>query len=142
MLAGHLALLIAAVFTGAAIYINIAEQPARLRLPPEALLTQWQPSYKRGFAMQASLAIVGSVLAAYAFYASGDWRWLLGAIVLIANWPYTLLVILPTNNRLMAMDPARAGEDTRGLIRHWGALHAGRSALGGAATGIFLWALN
>jgi hypothetical protein len=141
MVAGLLALIAAAAFTGAAIYINVAEQPARLKLDDRALLVQWKPSYARGYAMQASLVIVATVLAAIAFWRTGDWRWVAGAIVIFANWPFTLFGIMPTNRRLKAIDPAAAGPASRAMIVAWGRLHAVRSTLGTAATLIFFWAL-
>lgn len=141
MLAGHLALVAAAVFTGAAIYINVAEQPARLGLDDRALLAEWKPSYKRGLVMQASLAVVGGILGIAAWFATSDWRWMLGAVVLLANWPYTLVGIMPTNRRIEAITPERAGPEARKLIEHWGSLHAVRGMLGAGSTLIFLWAL-
>ena len=140
MLVGQLAFMIAAVFTGAAIYINIAEQPARFQLDDRALLAEWKPAYKRGYIMQASLVVVGGILGLVAFLSTLDWRWLLGAVVLLANWPYTIYVIMPTNRRLMDTSSEDATAETRQMIRQWGILHAGRSALGLAGTLIFLWA--
>ena len=140
MLAGGLALTIAAVFTGAGVYINIAEQPARLQLDNRSLLAEWKLAYKRGYMMQASLAIVGGIFGLVAFLSTLDWRWLLGAVVLLANWPYTIFVIMPTNSRLMDTPPEAATAETRRMLERWGTLHAGRSALGLVATLIFLWA--
>jgi anthrone oxygenase-like protein len=141
MVSGLIALAVAALFTGAALYINVVEQPARLALDDRALLTQWRPAYKRGFAMQASLAIVGSVFGAAAWWQTGRLAFLVGALALLSNWPYTLFGIMPTNRALMATDPADAGTTSRALIRRWALLHAVRTALGSAATLIFLWAL-
>jgi hypothetical protein len=140
VLAGELALTIAAVFTGAAIYINIAEQPARLQLDNRSLLAEWKPAYKRGYMMQASLAVVGGLFGLVDYLSTLDWRWLLGAIVLLANWPYKIYVMMPTNRRLMDTAPEAATAQTRRTLERWGALHAGRSTLGLVATLIFLWA--
>jgi hypothetical protein len=140
MLAGQLALVTAALFTGAAVYVNVAEQPSRLGLDDRALLMEWKPAYKRGFAMQAPLAVIGFLLGALAAWQTGNWWWLLGGLALLANWPFTIFAILPTNNRLMAMEPAAPTPELRSLIIKWGQLHAVRSALGIAAVLMLLLA--
>lgn len=140
MLAGQLALVTAAVFAGAALYINLVEQPARLGLDDRALLGEWKPAYGRGTAMQAPLAVLGMALGLWAWWRAGHAGWGLGALLMIANWPVTFLAIMPTNRRLMATDPAAAGPESRALVERWGALHAVRTALGFAAVAAFLWA--
>jgi len=138
MLAGQFALITAALFTGAAVYVSAVEHPARMMLDDTSLLVQWKPAYERGALMQASLAIIGFLLGLLAWWQSGDWLWLLGALVLVANWPYTLVIIMPLNNRLKSIDDADADAPTRQLLATWAKLHAGRSALGVAATLLFL----
>jgi uncharacterized membrane protein len=137
---GLLALVIAAVFAGAAHYVWFAEHPARLQLADGPALQQWKPSYSRGAVMQASLALVGGACGLAAFFLERDWRLLAGVLFLLGNWPYTLIVILPVNRRLQAIEIAQAGGESRGLLTRWGRLHAIRDLLGILATVAFLWA--
>ena len=139
MMSGVLALTVAAIFTGAAVYVNVAEQPARLSLDDRALLAEWKRSYKRGAMMQASIALVGCVLGLIAWWQTSQTGFLVGAIAMVAPWPWTLLAIKPTNDALLATQSDQAGPQTRALIVKWGALHGVRTALGALATIAFLW---
>jgi hypothetical protein len=134
MTIGLLALTAAAIFTGAAIYVNFAEQPARLLLEDRALLAEWKHSYKRGAAMQAPLALVGFGLGLIAWWQLSLAGFLIGAIAMIAPWPWTIFGIKPTNDALLATDLEQAGPQSRALIVRWGGLHAVRTALGAIAT--------
>ena len=140
MTIGLLALIAAAIFTGAALYVSIVEQPARLLLDDRALLTEWKPSYKRGAAMQAPLALLGGLLGLIGWWQTSHPGFLIGAVAMIAPWPWTLIGIKPTNDALQATEPEKAGPPARALVVKWGALHAVRTALGALATLAFLWA--
>lgn len=139
MLAGQIALIVAAAFAGAAFYINFAEHPARMMLPAELAVRQWAPSYKRGFVMQASLAIVGGVSALIQWYQGGGILWPVGGLLLLANWPFTMLVIMPINRRLLGSEGMPQAQIIA-LLQQWNRLHAVRTGLGGAAVAVLLTA--
>lgn len=142
MLTGHLALVMAAAFAGAAFYINFAEHPARLKLDDKSLLKQWKPSYDAGYTMQASLAVVSGAFGLITAWMTKDLRWVVGAILVLANWPYTMLGIMPTNHKLKAVAENDAGPASRAMLETWGRLHSVRTVLGTAATAAYIWALN
>ena len=138
---GQLALIGAALFAGAAVFINVAEQPARLALDDRAMLLEWQKSYNSAAPMQAGLAMASALLGFIAAWQARDWRFAAGGIVILANWPYTLLVMKPINDKLHAIPAEQASADARAMVVSWGYLHAGRSALGIAAVLLLLWAV-
>lgn len=138
MIITSLALASAAAFTGAAAYVNWCEQPARLTLDDAPLLKEWKFSYAKGTEMQATLALVSGLLGLAAFFFEGSVMAAAGGVLMLTNWPYTLLAINPTNKRLGAM--ADAGADARPLIQRWGRLHAVRTLLGFAGLCAFLFA--
>ncbi len=139
MIITSLALATAAAFTGAAAYINWSEQPARLTLDDAALLKEWKFSYGKGLEMQASLAMISGLLGLAAFYFEHRLMAGVGGVLMLANWPYTMLAINPTNKQLGAM--ADGGAGSRVLIEKWGRLHAVRTLLGAAGMCAFWFAL-
>ncbi len=142
MIIGELALLTAGLFTGAALHIVVSEQPARLSLDDRAAIVSWQESYDRAKIMQGALAVIGFVLAALAYVLTTDARWLLGGLLLLANWPWTLIAMRAVNAELGAMEAGASPGSARPLVLRWGRLHAVRAGLGLASCLVFVWAMN
>ena len=138
MLLEIVATLAAGLFAGAAIYINLAEQPARKQIDTAAALTEWRPSYKRAAVVQPILAAVGFLGAVAAWLMGASVWWLVGGVLLVVVIPYTLIIVFPTNNKLL--DPAidKNPDLARRLLVRWGRLHTPRSIMSLAALLIFM----
>jgi uncharacterized membrane protein len=140
-LIGIAALILSAMFAGAALYINLAEHPARMALPAAQARAQWAPAYARGYVMQASLAMLSGVAGVVVW-----WRWgatapLVGGLLMLANWPWTLVAIMPVNRALLTISDNGNDEKIGALLARWNMLHAVRTALGLMATACFAWPL-
>ena len=132
----------AGLFPGAAIYINAVEHPARLSCGTELAVREFAPSYHRATLMQVPLAVTGCLTGSWSAWRFGDGWLAVAAILLIAVVPFTLVVILPTNKRLLdpGLDPH--GEKAGELLTRWGRLHAMRSVTSSAAFVLFLVRLS
>jgi uncharacterized membrane protein len=131
----------AGLFAGAAIYITFVEHPARLECGTELAATEFAPSYRRATLLQASLAAVGLAAALVAWWQGRGLVVLIGGLLLGGVIPFTLVVILPTNKRLLDPGLDRGSAEAAGLLARWGQLHAVRSALGTLAFGVLVWHL-
>jgi uncharacterized membrane protein len=127
------------LFAGAALYITVVEHPARMECGTALAVTEFDPSYRRATVMQASLAILGFLAAMVSFAFTSNYAWLLGGIGIVAVVPFTLIVILPTNKKLLDPSLNRNSEAARQLLVQWGRLHAVRTVLSLAAFVLFLW---
>jgi len=134
-----LALFATALFAGAALYINLVEHPARMRLPTAGAAAQWAPSYARATWMQAPLALLGCAAGFLAWLLADGWAWFAGAAAIGAVVPFTFFGIMPTNHRLLAPGRDLASAETLALLARWNRLHAVRTALSLAALALFVF---
>ncbi len=140
MIAGLIALTFAAAFAGAAIYVNWVEQPARLALDDEALLSEWGPSDSRAVALLLAFALAAAVGGFIAYFETQDVRYVFGALIAISSWPYAFVVMAPLNNQILALRGTDVGA-ARALVRQWGYIEVGFAAIGVLAVAMFLWIL-
>ncbi len=127
MMVESVALVCAGMFAGASVYINLVQHPAAMQLGTSTAVRFFGPMYARAAPVQASLASLGSLAAIWAWWSESGWLWLLGAIVLAFVIPFTLVVIKPTNDRLMEPTLDSTLKEAKGLLVRWSHLHAVRS---------------
>ena len=136
-----IATLCAGLFAGAAIYVTSVEHPARLECGTALAATEFVPSYRRGKLMQASLAAVGFVAAILSWALGAGVAVLVAGVMLGLVIPFTLVVILPVNTRLLDPKLDRGSSEAAHLLARWGRLHAVRSLLGVVAFAMLVWHL-
>jgi len=64
---------------------------------------------------------------------------MVGGVLLGSVIPFTLIVILPTNKRLLSATLDKRSIEAARLLTRWGKLHAVRSVLSGLALLLFLY---
>lgn len=136
-----LATLAGALFAGAALYINVAEHPARMDLETRMAALQWAPSYQRATWLQAPLALLSLACGIAVWLLGAGISWLIAALLVGAVVPFTFAVIMPTNNKLLVPGRDLSSPETRALLVHWGRLHAVRTILSIAGATVYLWSL-
>jgi uncharacterized membrane protein len=119
----------AGLFAGAAVYVTVAEHPARLECGQAIAIKEFGPSYRRAAVMQGGLAVVGLFASVVAWWQGDGVGWLVCGLLLGTLVPFTLVVIMPTNHRLL--DPAldHASDEASELLSRWGRLHAVRTVV-------------
>ena len=141
MIIDMLALVSAALFTGAAFYISWAEHPARMKLDIGAALSQWSPSYDRALQMQVGLVAISAIMGLIAAVLTSNWLWLAGALAIASIVPFTMFAIMPLNKTLKSIDPAAAGPQVIDMLHRWDRLHRIRTLLGALAVILYCLAL-
>lgn len=131
----------ACAFCGVALYINIVEQPARLALDARSVMREWLFSDRRRFVMLTVLAIISALSGDARYVSTGDVRWLIGGTIILASWPYAYFVMIPVNSLLYDIRRNAPASMIRDLMRDWGLLEWGQTAIGLAAAWIFAWVL-
>jgi hypothetical protein len=139
MLMKFIAIFSAALFAGAGLYINVAEHPARMTLDTRFAAAQWAPSYRRATLMQAPLALASLVTGIASWLLGSGPGWAFAALLIGAVIPFTFIGIMPTNKALLAPGRDLDTADTRALLEHWAKLHMIRTALGLAATILYVF---
>jgi hypothetical protein len=138
LLAETIALVATALFAGAAVYVSLVEHPARESCGSAIAIVEFRPSYKRAAVMQGGLALIGGVAGIVRWATLGGEGWLTGGLLLAALIPYTLIVIMPTNKRLLDPTLDTGSTEATALLCRWGRMHSVRTLVGCIALGVLL----
>ena len=123
-----IATLTAAFFAGGGLFVSIVLYPAIMMDLPSAV-SQFGSMYRRAAPWQGSNAIVCLLATLIVSALTGDWWWVIGGILVGASIPFTLLVMMPVNNRLLDEKAPPTPDEAVSLLKHWGRLHWVRNIL-------------
>ena len=106
----------AAIFAGAALYMNVVEHPARMTLDTTSAASEWAPSNGRATWMQAPLALISLPAGLACWWLGAGSGWAIGAVLIGAVVPFTFIGLIPTNRSLLEPGRDFGSQETRALL--------------------------
>ena len=137
-MAEYLATVAAGLWAGAAIYIAFCEHPSALKVGVGFATDYFRPMSKRTAPLMMILSAVGGIAGVYAWWNNGIIGWLTGGLLLLAMFPLTGILIVPTNLKLLKVDAISSPKEAQQLHTRWGRMHWLRTIVGAPAFLIFL----
>ena len=132
-----IAILSAAFFAGGGLFVSMVIYPA-IMMDMASAVTHFGRIYNRAAPWQGSNAIICLVAALIVSPLSGDWWWAIGGLLVGASIPFTLLVMMPVNNRLLDEKAPPTPDEAVALLKRWGELHWVRNVLSTAGLIVML----
>ena len=133
-----LAVLFSGLFAGTNVYISLIEHPSRMECGTPTAVAIFGPTFRRASKLNSAMAVLGFLGGFEAWLFGRGVPWLVGAVLLVAVIPFTLVAVMPVNARLLDDDLDRHSPEAKQLLIRWGRLQWVRFMLGIAAFVMFL----
>jgi hypothetical protein len=138
----YIATLAAGIWTGSAIYIGFAEHPSALKVGLNFATEYFRHMSKRTAPFMMVMSATSGIAAMYVWWNTGSSAWLAGGILQLGMFPLTAALIVPTNIKLIRIDPVAEPDLTAALHKRWGQMHWLRTVIGSVSFPLFLWLLS
>ncbi len=120
--------IMAAVY-GYAVAASAVAYPAMMASSRATAVEYFAPFFHKSAHMQLALSLVVLGLSLVISLMGGGWLWLIGAVVLQLSGPYTIKILMPVNNRIMADGADINSDQMTNDLGNWGRLHFPRTVL-------------
>ncbi len=120
--------LMAAVF-GYALSASMVAHPAMMVSKRETAVDYFSPFFHKSAHLLLVLSLLVLALSLIISSISTNWLWTIGAVILQLSGPYTLKILMPVNNRIMAEGVDIHSQQMTKDLSIWGKLHLPRTVL-------------
>lgn len=135
------ATLAAGIWAGASVYIGFAEHPSALKVGIPFATEYFRHMSKRTAPLMMVLSAVGGICGLYVGWQTGTLGWLVGGAIQLGMFPLTAALIVPTNIKLIRIDPNEDLDTAIRLHASWGRMHNLRTVIGSISFPLFVWLL-
>lgn len=113
--------------------------PAMMASSRETAVGYFSPFFHKSAHLQLGLSLAVIPLSLVVSYLAGNWWWLIGSLILQISGPYTIFILMPVNNRIMAEGADINSDQMTKDLSSWGRLHFPRTIIAGAVFILFAY---